>query len=88
MKIIQQIQSDNFSNIFLYIAFMFANIDYVGLADYSIKAVLGALIWYAVKLLHDRYLINMRKKIYQKNREEKRKRLEENKTIEHKKEEK
>lgn len=80
MKIIQQLQSDNFSNIFLYIAFMFANIDYVGIADYSIKAVLGALIWYTVKLLHDRYLIKMKKKM----REQAKKKIAEEKTEEKK----
>ena len=63
MKIIEHIQSDNFSNVFLYIVFMIANIDYVSIVDYSIKAVLGALIWYGVKLLHDRYLIRMKRKM-------------------------
>lgn len=78
MKVIEHIQSDNYSNVFLYIAFMIANIDYVSIVDYSIKALLGALIWYGVKLLHDRYLIKMKKKM----KEQTKKKVDEDKTKE------
>ena len=34
-----------------------ANIDYIGILDYCIKAVLGSAIWFGFKLLADRYEI-------------------------------
>lgn len=72
MKLIHHIQSENFSNIFLYGAFMFANIDYVGIVDYSIKAILGAAIWYGFKFLQDYYSAKIRHRAYeQRNKENK-----------------
>jgi hypothetical protein len=50
MKIIQVLQSEKLSSVFVYGAFMIANIDYVGIVDYTIKAVLGALIWFVLKV--------------------------------------
>lgn len=32
-----------------------ANIDYIGILDYCIKAFLGSAIWFGFKLLADRY---------------------------------
>ena len=32
-----------------------ANIDYIGILDYCIKAVLGSAIWFGFKILSDRY---------------------------------
>jgi hypothetical protein len=42
---------------------MFANIDYVGIVDYVIKALLGAAVWYGFKFLQDYYSAKMRHKI-------------------------
>jgi hypothetical protein len=70
MKILHHIQSENFSNIFLYGAFMFANIDYIGIVDYAIKAILGAAIWYGFKFLQDYYSARARHKIFQQIREQ------------------
>lgn len=55
MKLLQHIHSENISNLFLYGAIMFANIDYVGVADYLIKAILGGAVWFIFKLLQDHY---------------------------------
>lgn len=40
-----------------------ANIDYIGILDYCIKAVLGSAIWFGFKLLADRYERKTKKKI-------------------------
>jgi hypothetical protein len=55
MKLLHHIQGDNLSNLFLYAAIMVANIDYKGVADYVIKAVLGGAVWFGFKLLQDHY---------------------------------
>jgi hypothetical protein len=39
---------------------MFANIDYVGIVDYVIKAVLGAAVWYGFKFLQEYFSTKMR----------------------------
>ena len=39
----------------LYLLIIVANIDYIGILDYCIKAVLGSAIWFGFKLLADRY---------------------------------
>lgn len=70
MKIIHQIQSENFSHVFLYIAFMFVNINYVGLLDYLIKAILGAIVWYGFKFLHDYFSAKMHRKMHQQPKEQ------------------
>lgn len=79
MKIIHHIQSENFSNMFLYGAFMLANIDYVGILDYVIKAVLGAAVWYGFKLIQEHYSAKIRQREQQQLKEQESKR-EENKT--------
>jgi hypothetical protein len=70
MKIIQHIQSENFSNVFLYGAFMFANIDYTGIVDYVIKAVLGAMVWYGFKFLQDYFSVKIRRKMLHQIKEQ------------------
>lgn len=55
MKLYQQLQSDNTANLLLYGTFMFTNIDYNGILDYLIKAVLGAIVWFGFKLIQDYY---------------------------------
>lgn len=62
MKLYQHIQSDSTSNLFLYGAIMFANIDYIGVLDYVIKAVLGGGVWFGFKLLQDYYSVKVREK--------------------------
>jgi hypothetical protein len=63
MKLYQQIQSsDNTSNLLLYGTFMFTNIDYNGIVDYLIKAVLGAIVWFGFKLIQDYYSEKIREK--------------------------
>ena len=67
MKIYQHIQSelqaDNLSNLMLYGAIMLANIDYMSIADYLIKAVLGGGVWFGFKLLQDYYSARAKAKI-------------------------
>ncbi len=45
-----QATQENGSNIFLTGAILLANLDYMGLADYAIKAFIGGVIWMAFKL--------------------------------------
>ena len=48
-----KIHSDNTSNIFLTGAILLANMDYSSLAEYALKATIGALIWMGFKLITD-----------------------------------
>lgn len=45
--------ANNHSSLLLYGAVMLANIDYVGVADYVIKAMVGGVIWLGFKLAAD-----------------------------------
>lgn len=62
MKLLQHVQQQDTSNLFLYGAIMFANIDYVGIADYVIKAVLGGAVWFGFKLMQDYFSVKVRGK--------------------------
>ena len=53
---------ENGSNIFLTGAILLANLDYMGLADYAIKAFIGGVIWMAFKLGGDWMSEKMRSK--------------------------
>lgn len=76
MKVLPDIQSDNVSNLFLYGAIMFANIDYIGIVDYVVKAILGGAVWFGFKLLQDHYSVRVKENARQnlkKEEEEKQK---------------
>lgn len=60
MKIIQFIVSENLSSVILYFIVLFANIDYTGIIDYGIKALVGSLIWFVFKLLGEYLLVKMK----------------------------
>lgn len=49
--------SDSTSHTFLTGAILFANMDYSGLTDYAVKAIIGGAIWMTFKLAGD-YLSN------------------------------
>lgn len=53
--------TDSTSHTFLTGAILFANLDYSGLADYALKAVVGGAIWMTFKLAGD-YFSNRIKK--------------------------
>jgi hypothetical protein len=53
--------TDSTSHTFLTGAILFANLDYSGLADYALKAVVGGAIWMTFKLAGD-YFSNRLKK--------------------------
>jgi hypothetical protein len=55
MKLFQFLISGHFSNLILYVL-MLANIDYVGILDYGLKAFVGSLIWFGFRYLGDRLL--------------------------------
>ena len=50
------------SNIFLTGTILFANLDFAGLADYAIKALIGGAIWLGYKMTSD-YIERKRKKL-------------------------
>lgn len=54
--------NDPSSNIFLTGAILFANLEYSGLAEYAIKAGIGAAIWMAFKLVTDFLSEKLKKK--------------------------
>lgn len=76
MKLYQQIQSENISNMFLVGSMVMASIDYVGILDYLIKAVMGGGVWFLFKLLQDYFSPFIRKraekKLKQKQEQEER----------------
>ncbi len=45
-----QSTSDSGSNLFLTGTILLANVDYSGMADYAIKALIGGAIWMAFKV--------------------------------------
>lgn len=62
MKLLTNIQNTDTSNLFLYGAIMFANIDYIGIVDYVLKAILGGAVWFGFKLLQDYFSVRVRMK--------------------------
>lgn len=50
------------SHTFLTGAILFANLDYSGLLDYAVKAVIGGAIWMTFKLAGDYLSAKMKKK--------------------------
>ena len=52
----------NDSNIFLTGTILLANLDYSGLADYALKALVGGLIWMAFKVGGDYISERLKKK--------------------------
>ena len=54
--------ADSTSHTFLTGAILFANLDYSGLADYALKAVVGGAIWMVFKLTGDYFSNRMKKK--------------------------
>lgn len=61
MKIYDHLQPDNISSLFLYGVIMLANIDYVSIADYAIKALVGGLVWFSFSLLQNYYSVKVKK---------------------------
>jgi len=53
--------TDSTSQVFLTGSILLANLDYSGLLDYALKAVIGGMIWMGFKLGAD-YISNKRKK--------------------------
>lgn len=58
-------QTENSSSIFLTGAILFANMDYAGLGDYALKAIIGGVIWMGFKLSTD-YLTEVIKRNFKK----------------------
>ena len=48
-----EVASDSTSHTFLTGAILFANMDYSGLTDYAVKAIIGGAIWMTFKLAGD-----------------------------------
>lgn len=53
--------SDSSNHLFLTGAILFANLDYTGLLEYALKAIIGGAIWMGFKLGGD-YLATRKKK--------------------------
>jgi hypothetical protein len=70
MKLFQGIVQENISGMFLYLVILFANIDYKGLLDYCLKALLGGLIWFGYKVIGEYYIIKIRKDQKEKQKQQ------------------
>ena len=57
-----QTTSDPTSNMFLTGTILLANMDYSGLADYAVKALVGGIIWMTFKIAGDFITEKMKKK--------------------------
>lgn len=57
-----QTSSDSNSNMFLTGTILLANLDYSGLADYALKAIVGGVIWMSFKLAGDYISERIKKK--------------------------
>ena len=57
-----QTSSDSTSNMFLTGTILLANLDYSGLADYALKALVGGVIWMAFKVTGDYISERLQKK--------------------------
>jgi hypothetical protein len=54
--------TDSSSNMFLTGTILLANLDYSGLADYAVKALVGGVIWMAFKVGGDYISERLKKK--------------------------
>ncbi|MBK7665866.1 MAG: hypothetical protein IPJ32_00125 [Sphingobacteriaceae bacterium] len=57
-----QSSTDSSSNMFLTGTILLANLDYSGLADYAVKALVGGVIWMAFKVAGDYISERLKKK--------------------------
>lgn len=57
-----QTSSDTTSNMFLTGTILLANLDYSGLADYALKAIVGGIIWMSFKVAGDYISEKLKKK--------------------------
>lgn len=57
-----QSSADSSSNMFLTGTILLANLDYSGLADYAIKALVGGVIWMTFKIAGDYISQQIKKK--------------------------
>jgi hypothetical protein len=57
-----QSSTDSSSNMFLTGTILLANLDYSGLADYAVKALVGGVIWMAFRIAGDYISERLKKK--------------------------
>lgn len=57
-----KLQNDSTSQMFLTGTILLANLDYSGLMDYALKAVIGGIVWMGFKLGADFLSNKLRKK--------------------------
>jgi hypothetical protein len=69
MSIQQHIQTESISNMFLGGMIMLANVDYLGLTDYVVKAVIGGLVWFGFKVAQDYYSERIKHHVKSKHKE-------------------
>ena len=53
MKFYNFLVSENLNSVFLYLLIQFATIDFNGVLDYAIKAIIGSAVWFSFRLLGD-----------------------------------
>jgi len=55
MKLYQLLVSPNINGTILYLIILLANIDYQGILDYGLKALIGSIIWFGFRVIGDYY---------------------------------
>lgn len=70
MQLLKGMVQENISSMFLYLVILFANIDYQGVLDYCLKALLGGAIWFGYKVIGEYYIIKLRKEQKDKHKQQ------------------
>jgi uncharacterized membrane protein YciS (DUF1049 family) len=55
MKLYHLLVSEHINANILYLIVTLANIDYVGVIDYALKAILGSAVWFGFRVMGDYY---------------------------------
>lgn len=50
-----QFLTHNVNSIFLYLFILFADLDYLSIVDYTVKALIGGAVWFGFKIFGDYY---------------------------------
>ena len=61
MKLYQLLVSQNTGGNVLYLILIATSIDYLGILDYTLKAIIGSITWFGLKLIGDYFSAKVRK---------------------------
>jgi len=61
--------STDINSAFLYLFILFADLDYISLVDYTLKALIGGAVWFSFKVIGDLFSSRLRR--YRKSKADK-----------------